>query len=190
MPNNQPMKRYKISDHGHDDGVEGLISVIGVKLTTARDVAEKAVDLIETKLGRRTVESRTSVEPVYGGAMSSFKKFVETELQRQLLGLSEETTRHLIQTYGSEYRQVLRYCEEDSAWSKPVADSSPVIRAEILHAIREEMACTLDDILCRRTNLGVAAYGDDSCRSSCAEIMAHELRSHPASSSTRGAAIA
>ena len=122
--------------------------------------------------------------------MSSFKKFVETELQRDALGLSDETTRHLIQTYGSEYRQVLRYCDEDPGWSKPVAGSSPVIRAEILHAIREEMACTLDDILCRRTDLSVAAYADDSCLSFCAEIMAHELGSSPAGSSARAAVIA
>jgi glycerol-3-phosphate dehydrogenase len=189
IPNNQPMKRYEISDHGLDDGVEGLISVIGVKLTTARHVAEKAVDLIETKLGRRTVESRTSVVPVYGGAMSSFKKFVETELKRDSLGLSDETIRHLVQTYGSEYRQVLRYCEEDPGWSRPIARSSPVIRAEILHAIREEMACTPDDILCRRTDLSVAAYADDSCFNSCAEIMAHELGSYPARSSARAAVI-
>jgi glycerol-3-phosphate dehydrogenase len=175
---NQPAKHYKICDHALEDGVDGLVSVIGVKYTTARHVAEKAVDLIETKLGKRPTESRTAVAPIYGGAMNSFEEFLENELQKRPLGLSEETIRHLIQSYGSEYRKILQYCDQDQKWSKPVASHSPVIRAEILHAIREEMACKLEDLLYRRTDLGAVGYLDESCVSTCAGIMAHELGSH------------
>jgi glycerol-3-phosphate dehydrogenase len=166
----QPAKHYEICDHGSEDGLEGLVSVIGVKYTTARHVAEKVVNLIETKLGKRPTESRTAVAPVYGGAMNSFEEFLEDELQKKPLGLSEETLRHLIQTYGSEYREVLQYCDQDQKWSKPVASNSPVIRAEILHSIREEMACKLEDLLYRRTELGAVGYPDDSCVSSCTRV--------------------
>ena len=176
-PSNQTAKHYEICDHALEDGVAGLISIIGVKYTTARHVAEKAVNLIETKLGRRTGGSRTAVVPVDGGAMTSFEEFLEREIQREPLGLSENTTRHLIQTYGSEYRAVLRYCEEDPKWSKPVTRNSLVIRAEILHAIREEMACKLEDVLYRRTELGADGYPDEACTTACAQIMAHELGS-------------
>ena len=175
---NQPAKHYEICDHALEDGVEGLVSVIGVKYTTARHVAEKAVDLIETKLGKRPAESRTAVAPIYGGAMNSFEEFLENELQQRPLGLSEEAIRHLIQSYGSEYREILQYCDQDQKWSKPVANHSPVIRAEILHAIREEMACKLEDLLYRRTDLGTVGYPDESCVSACAGIMAQELGSH------------
>jgi glycerol-3-phosphate dehydrogenase len=177
-PGDQPAKHYEICDHALEDGVEGLVSVIGVKYTTARHVAEKAVDLIETKLGKRPTQSRTAVAPIYGGAMNSFEDFLENELQIRPLGLSEETIRHLIQSYGSEYRKILQYCDQDQKWSKPVASHSPVIRAEILHAIREEMACKLEDLLYRRTDLGAVGYLDESCVSTCAGIMAHELGSH------------
>jgi glycerol-3-phosphate dehydrogenase len=182
---NQPAKHYEICDHALEDGVEGLVSVIGVKYTTARHVAEKAVNLIETKLGRRPAESRTAVTPIYGGAMKSFEEFLENELQNKPLGLSQETMRHLIQTYGSEYREVLQYCDQDQKWSKPIASNSPVIRAEILHCIREEMACNLEDLLYRRTELGAVGYSDDSCVSSCAEIMEHELGSSAAKQTRR-----
>jgi glycerol-3-phosphate dehydrogenase len=178
-PSNRQKKHYEISDHARSDGVGGLISVTGVKYTTARDVAEKAIDLIETKLGRKPAESRTAVVPVYGGAISSFKKFLESELQSKPLGFSEETIRHLIEAYGSNYHKVLSYCYEDPAWSKPVAGNSPVIRAEIIHAVREEMACTLDDILYRRTELGVEGNADAPCLNLCADILAHELGSYP-----------
>jgi glycerol-3-phosphate dehydrogenase len=189
-PNNHLTKHYEICDHALEDGVEGLVSIIGVKYTTARHVAEEAVNLIETKLGKRPAQSWTAVVPVYGGTMNSFQEFLESELQRKRPGLSEETIRHLIQTYGSEYREVLRYCDQDPEWSKPVTSNSPVIRAEILHGVREEMACKLEDILYRRTELGAFSYPDDSCVSSCAEIMAHELRSHGGQNRSGATALA
>jgi glycerol-3-phosphate dehydrogenase len=183
-------RHYEICDHAREDGVEGLISIIGVKYTTARHVAEKAVNLIEAKLGKCPAESRTSVVPVYGGTMSSFEEFLENELQRKPLGLSEETTRHLIRTYGSEYREILRYCEEDPQYSRPIESNCPVIRAEIVHAVREEMACKLEDILYRRTELGADGYPDDSCVRACAEIVAQELRSHPGLDSASATTLA
>lgn len=173
----QPAKRYELRDHALEDGVEGFISVIGVKFTTARYVAEMAVNLIETKLGKQPTESRTAATPVHGGAMNCFEEFLENELQKRPSGLSEETIRHLIRTYGSEYREVLQYCDRDQNWSKLVTSNSPVIRAEILHGIREEMACTLEDLLYRRTHLGAVEYPDESCVSTCAEIMAYEISS-------------
>jgi glycerol-3-phosphate dehydrogenase len=176
-PGNQSAKQYEICDHARKNGVDGLISIIGVKYTTARHVAEKAVNLIERKFGKRLRKSRSAVVPVFGGAMSSFSEFLETELQRNALGLSQETLRHLIETYGSEYRAVLHCCKEDPEWSKPVTSNSPVIRAEILHGVREEMACKLEDILYRRTDLGARGHPDDSCVSSCADIMAQALAS-------------
>lgn len=170
----QPAKHYEICDHASEDGVEGLISILGVKYTTARRVAEEAVNLVEAKLGKPAMRSQSAIVPIYGGGMSSFTSFLESELQNKPAGLSEESTRHLIQTYGSEYRQVLRYCKDDPQWSKPVSSNSPVIRAQIIHGIREEMACKLEDILFRRTDLGASGYPDESSISTCVEIMARE----------------
>jgi glycerol-3-phosphate dehydrogenase len=189
-PSHQLAKHYEICDHALEDGLEGLVSIIGVKYTTARHVAEKAVNLIETKLGKRPTESRTGFVPVCGGVMNSFEEFLQSELQRKPLASSEETIRHLIQTYGSEYREILRYCDQDPEWSKPVASNSPVIRAEILHGFREEMACKLDDILYRRTELGAGGYPDDSCVSCCAEIMSQELESHGGQNGVGATALA
>jgi glycerol-3-phosphate dehydrogenase len=177
-PSSQLAKHYEICDHASEDGVEGFVSIIGVKYTTARHVAEKAVDLIETKLGKRPTKSRSAAVPVHGGNMNSLEEFLETELQKRPFGLSHETIRHLIHTYGSEYREIFQYCKQDSKWSKPITPHSPVIRAEILHSVREEMACKLEDVLYRRTDLGFGGDPDDSSIRSCAEIMTHELRSH------------
>jgi glycerol-3-phosphate dehydrogenase len=50
-PDTQLQKQYEIRDNAAADNVEGLVSVTGVKYTTARRVAEKTVDLIFNKLG-------------------------------------------------------------------------------------------------------------------------------------------
>ncbi len=171
----QYAKHYRIHDHEHRDGISGIISVVGVKYTTARDVAEKTVDLVLKKLGRSHVGCQTNRTPVHGGAIDCFEEFVAEQLREKPADMSPETIRHLIQTYGSEYREILRYCEEDQAWRQPVMPSSPVTRAEVLHGIREEMAQKLTDVIFRRTELGTAGYPGDACLKTCAEIMAAEL---------------
>ena len=45
-------KQYRITDHAQRDGVEGLVSMVGVKWTTARDVGAKAIEAVLAKLGR------------------------------------------------------------------------------------------------------------------------------------------
>jgi len=53
--------RSRLFDHEAEDGVAGLVSMIGVKYTTARGLAERAVDLAIRRLGRRAAPCRTDV---------------------------------------------------------------------------------------------------------------------------------
>jgi glycerol-3-phosphate dehydrogenase len=183
----QPAKHYSIEDHSVENGVEGLISVTGVKYTTARHVAEKVTDLVEQKMGRPQTSSLSSVIPVSGGAMKSFEQFLEDEQRKRPRGFSEDTIRHLIAIYGSEYREILHYCEEDPEWAEPVSQDSAAIKAQIIHAVREEMACKLEDILYRRTELGAFGEPDALSVNTCADILARELKTYGAS---RRAALA
>ena len=56
--------RSRVVDHEKEDGVAGLVSLQGVKYTTARAVAERAVDLVSRRLGRPTVGCQTAVTPL------------------------------------------------------------------------------------------------------------------------------
>ena len=56
--------RPLILDHETDDGVAGLISVLGVKYTTARGVAERVLDLAVSRLSRRVSRCRTAETPL------------------------------------------------------------------------------------------------------------------------------
>jgi glycerol-3-phosphate dehydrogenase len=53
--------RPRLHDHEVEDGLPGLISLQGVKYTAARAVAERAVDLVERRLGRPRTPCRTAV---------------------------------------------------------------------------------------------------------------------------------
>jgi glycerol-3-phosphate dehydrogenase len=58
---------------------------------------------------------------------------------------------HLHRRYGSEADQVRALVAFDSSLGEPLVDGLPYLRAEAVHAVRQEMATTLDDVLCRRT---------------------------------------
>lgn len=56
--------RPRLHDHEAEDGLAGLVSLQGVKYTTARLVAERAVDLVVRRLGRAAAPCRTAVTPL------------------------------------------------------------------------------------------------------------------------------
>jgi len=169
------LKSYKIIDHELESNLKGLLTVVGVKYTTARDVAEKTIDYAMEKLGRKDVPSVSSKTKVYGGNIDFFADYLREEKSKATVNISENTIEHLVRNYGSEYRKILTYIDEKSELAKPVYEKSPVLQAEVIHAVREEMACTLKDIVRVRTELGSAEYPGEAALRTCASLAAREL---------------
>jgi len=69
------------------------------------------------------------------------------------LGLPRATFLHLVRTHGTEAAAVLALVESRPALGEPLAGGCPHIGAEVIAAVREEMAVTLADVLLRRTRL-------------------------------------
>jgi glycerol-3-phosphate dehydrogenase len=111
----QLLKSHRIYDHQEEEGREGLVSVIGVKFTEARYVAEKVVDLVSRKLGKEPERSATPHTPLYGGQVERFDRFLEQEVQRRPPALRAETIRYLVHRYGSAYTDVLKYLDTKSS---------------------------------------------------------------------------
>jgi glycerol-3-phosphate dehydrogenase len=82
--------RSRIVDHEAADGVRGLVSMRGVKLTTARAEAEKVVDLVLRRLGRTQAPCRTAVTPLAaaapleGGVAERTRQAVQEEMAIRL----------------------------------------------------------------------------------------------------------
>jgi glycerol-3-phosphate dehydrogenase len=165
-------KQYQIRDH-RDEGVKGLISLIGVKYTTARDVAQKTVDQVFRSWERKAPQSRSSLSPLHGGHMERFDEFVRAQIASRN-GLGEEALRRLICNYGSAYPEVLRHLHFSDRRS-PCTDNSAILKAEVLHGVRTEMAQKLADVVFRRTELGSAGHPGKEALQACAETMSAEL---------------
>jgi len=168
-------KHYRITDHSRADGWDGLVTVMGVKYTTARDVAEKAVDLALKKLQKAFVKSRSGEVQVYGGDIERFDDFLAGAVHSRPPGVTEESMTHLVYHYGSRYGDVLSRVREDPSLARPLPGQQWVIGAEIAHATRAEMALALADVIFRRTELGSAGSPGDECLHACAELMGSEL---------------
>lgn len=167
-------KRSLLIDHEKQHNIEGLVTLIGVRATTARGKAEKAIDLILNKLGKRFMKSKTDTIPIYGGRIERFERYLKQVLDQAPNGLDEKVLRGLVHNYGNEYRGVLKYADESPVLAEKVGNST-VIKAEIIHAVREEMAQKLGDVVFRRTDLATGEDpGKDAIRI-CADLMATEL---------------
>ena len=167
-------KRSRIVDHGKAHGVDGLITVIGVRSTTARGVAEKAVHLACQKLGRKPRRSESERTPIYGGSIESFRDFRQSALAARPEAIPAEVIDSLVQNHGSAYANLLKYGRAHPDLLDTVG-ASKVLRAEVVHAVREEMAVKLSDVVFRRTDLGSAGDPGNDAIAICAQLMAAEL---------------
>lgn len=167
--------RFRIYDHKKEDGIEGLVTGIAGKYTTARRMAVGIVDRVFRKLARTPPSTVTDSVPVLGGEMPSFQIYLDSELKGMPDGLSNDRTTELIFNHGTRYRDVLAMAEENPELRTRISDIAPTIGAEVVHAVREEMAVKLSDVIFRRTGLGTIGYPGDSAVSRVAEIMAGEL---------------
>ncbi|MGE5753912.1 MAG: FAD-dependent oxidoreductase [Deltaproteobacteria bacterium] len=167
-------KRSLLFDHGKIHGIEGVITLIGVRATTARGMAEKAVDLALEKTGEKPRKSDTETTPIFGGRIEDFEGFLEGVKKARPHGLDPGIIEALVRNYGCEYPRVLQYIGENPELAQRVGNST-VLKAEVVHAVREEMAAALGDVVFRRTDLGTGGYPGEEALRACAGLMASEL---------------
>ncbi len=165
----------RILDHSLE-GTTGAISVFGVKYTTARGVAEQVINLASRKLGNPTQPSRTGTTILPGASLLDDRDLFARARQA---GLTANSERHLIATYGDRSHLVLECTAGRHDLLKTVAPTSPTIGAEIIYATRHEMACTLLDVTARRTSLGIAGHPGTQAVSICSSLLKKELHWTP-----------
>lgn len=158
----------------------GLLTVAGGKLTTYRVMAEQVVDRAAARLkSAHKVESGISPTehlPLPGTPDGEWKAF-DAALRAEAIaaGLDDDAGYHLARAYGEDAREVLAAVRADAAEGRRIAEGFPYVRAEIGHAVRHEMALTLDDLLIRRMHLFYEARdGGLSVAQAVAERMARE----------------
>jgi glycerol-3-phosphate dehydrogenase len=125
-------------------GPNGVVTIVGGKLTTYRRMAEDAVDAVLEGRGLSAGRCRTARLPLVGAGPAQ-------ELARLVVPA------HLVRRYGAEALEVMALAAEDPSLLEPVAPGSATIAAELTWAVRHEGALDEGDLLDRRTRVGLIA---------------------------------
>jgi glycerol-3-phosphate dehydrogenase len=171
-PDVRLVKQSIVRDH-RDDGLHGLVSVVGTRYTTARDTAEDAVDLACQLLGAPAAPCRTALTPLAGGDVGDPEPFA-SEVERSARALPPTSRRRLARLYGTQWTALERLAADRPELAEPLAPGCEALGVEIVHAVREEMAVTLSDALLRRSDAGSAGHPGDAAVARAASLMAAE----------------
>lgn len=169
------VRRSRLVDHRLQDGLGGLITVVGVKYTTARKTAQDAVDLIFDQLGHQPPASQTAFTQLHNGRIERFEIFLREMIGQDSASIDESAIDHLVRSYGTEYPHLRELIETDDGAPHATLNSHSILKAQVVFAVREEMALKLADVILRRTGLGTAGVPAQESIHFCAQVMADEL---------------
>lgn len=134
-PEKEQLKSKEISrSHKIMVSKSGLLTIIGGKWTTYRRMAEDTLDqLIQTgKLA--PAPCRTSHFKIHGYTLNT-------------------DANNPLHRYGTDAEGILKLAEENPAWGEKLHPDYPFIKAEVIWAVRHEMARKVEDILARRLRI-------------------------------------
>lgn len=138
----------------HPAGGAPLLSVYGGKITTYRRLAEHALSLLLPALGIRDSDAWTAIEPLPGGDMpdADFTAF-ETHALQRWPALPAALVQRLARSYGTRMAYVLDGAATLDELGHRFGDS--LTMAEVTYLVRNEWARSAEDILWRRSRLGL-----------------------------------
>jgi glycerol-3-phosphate dehydrogenase len=145
-------KESRLIDHRSTHKVGGLVTLIGIRYTMARADAERALDALLAQRATRPPKVDTAILPLAGGAIADMNAFRASARARRPLQVSEATLDSLLHNHGTDYARVLERAQTAAPPFARVPDT-PVLAAEIDHAVEEEMAVRLADVVLRRTDM-------------------------------------
>jgi glycerol-3-phosphate dehydrogenase len=161
--------------HRHDGHAAGLLSVIGGKLTTYRHLAEQLVD----RVLRNRPGGKPPGKPRCTTATMLLPGAVDTDLARtaleSLAELSADGRRRLLGIYGGRCLRLTELVDDEPRLGATIDADRGVLAAEVIHAIRNEYARTLVDIVHRRLMIGLSPDLGASASDAVLALAAAEL---------------
>ncbi|MFO7164180.1 MAG: glycerol-3-phosphate dehydrogenase/oxidase [Mycolicibacterium hassiacum] len=141
----------------------GVISVVGGKLTEYRYMAEDVLNRAIELRGLTAGVCRTRNLPLVGAPANPVATLRATDVA--------EMPGSLVARFGAEAPNVIA-AASCARPTEPVAEGLDVIRAEFEYAVTHEGALTVDDILDRRTRIGLVAEDRQRAAAAAEEILA------------------
>jgi len=137
--------------------LSGLVTVSGGKWTTYRKMAQDTIDKVMVLGGLEPTPCVTRDMPIHGYVKNVNRKS------------------HLY-VYGSDLSKLMGLIDENEEWKEQIHPSLPYLKVEVIWAIRNEMARTIEDVLARRMRaLFLDARTSVEMAEPVAELMAKEM---------------
>jgi glycerol-3-phosphate dehydrogenase len=141
----------------------GVITIVGGKLTTYRKMAQDAVDAaVRDGLPLHAGPSRTDRLPLIGAT------------PRTKLSIVDAPAR-LVAKYGTEAPRIAALGEVDTALGEPLSAGTAITAAEVVWAVRHEGALSVEDVLERRTRLSIVPADAATARARVRELVDKSL---------------
>lgn len=159
-------RRYHGADVG---GLNGLVLNEGVKYTTGLEDARAVVNTLVDLVGKG--EPSVPPDKLYGGPTTAGE--IRAQAEQCGLTLDPDVAERLL-TRGSCSKRILELAAREPGLAERLAPDSPVLKAEIVLAVRDEMATTLADVVLRRTGLGTFREPPPAVTETVAGLLAGE----------------
>lgn len=140
-------KTAKLSrDFTIEKSASGLYSIMGGKWTSYRKMGEKLIDRIIQDGELSSCECQTTYSPIVGGEPPWEGMFTTLDIFEQ------DVSEHLYRAYGTRCVDVANLAIERGL-EKRLHPEYPFIEGEVVWAVQEEMATSVEDVLARRVRL-------------------------------------
>lgn len=146
--------------HAVITGSDGLVTVVGGKLTTYRRMSKDALDTALAVARMPAGRCRTRRLPLVGAGNRA--ELAEVRAPDRL-----------VRRYGTEATDVLDEARGDHTLLEPVAEGLSTTRAELQFAARHEGALDESDLLDRRTRIGLVEFDRDRALPAAREMLGH-----------------
>ncbi len=147
-------RKHAVVDQEKKNGLTGMISVVGGKLTAYRGIAEEATDVALKKLGLGS-KTKTDREKLPGAQFEgSFDQFTNRMVEEgKKHGLNEGQVKNLTRLYGSRISEIFELVKANPSLAKPIHSAYPDILAQLQHAVEKEQCLDVCDFMMRRSAL-------------------------------------
>ena len=142
------------------EGPTGVFTLSGGKLTSHRHMAEKTVDRLQRFLGRAGVSPTRKVDtaktPLPGGTFDTLDALrSDVRTRADAYGVGRVSADRLTRAYGTRAYRVLELVKHRPELRHLILEDRPHILAEVLYAVQNELALHVEDVLYRRTRIGL-----------------------------------
>lgn len=165
-------KNTEVINHASTNNIKGLLSIKGVKYTTAPHTAKYVTKSMQKILGQTSYPTtRMKTE----GMHDDFSVLDAFRVGSNHTTETKDLVNHLQQTYGERSKKIIYSLQQKPELGERLSEAPILLAAEVIYFIREEMARKLSDVIFRRTAFGTAECPPAPLLDRIAHLMAREF---------------